>query len=624
MIIRRLLHERFAEARWGDVRTIVDIPATGLVVITGDNGSGKSTLIEVVSHALWGKSLRGKVGWRDVKGGSRAGIVTDTGTKITRKREGKRSHVEIIRKGKSDAGDVYDTATKAQHAIDQEFGTFDVWRRSCVFSSSDAAHFSGATDGERKRLLEVVLGLERFDPALAECRDELKGARSRITVCEGEVTAGESLLDVENHRLIEAKNDLAELEEPVPLPKLDEPTPTTTTVEVPAPFDQAKAKALFDASAAIDVRLEEISTDVEGLREEVVEAEKSKAGNQARVASARSNLGTLGDAVKCPTCRQDVSEQHRARLTHGLKTFAESIDEQTMKLDQVIADTRKEITELEAEAKAKRAERDKLQRNIAEARQTTRRHDEAKQRATEAKDRDERANEAMLAEWQRQCAQIDESNAANDERYSVRGITLRTRVREAGERLLDIEDQIDEAGGKLEEARVDVAELEACETALGLMGIRAQVLGRALDGIQAVANLWLERICGADLSLTLKPYSEKKSGKGVTDSISLVLDGAGDGDYLGASGGQRRRFDVALLLALAEVTRAAAGNEPGTCFFDEVFDALDSDGRAAVSDALRELAEDRAVVVITHSADLARSLRGDVYLEAREGKLYAA
>jgi hypothetical protein len=40
--------------------------------------------------------------------------------------------------------------------------------------------------------------------------------------------------------------------------------------------------------------------------------------------------------------------------------------------------------------------------------------------------------------------------------------------------------------------------------------------------------------------------------------------------------GQRRRIDVALLLALAEVSQAASGGEQGTIFADEVLDSLDA------------------------------------------------
>lgn len=624
MIVRRLLHERFAEADWGSARTIVDVPETGLVVVTGDNGSGKSTLVEVVCHALWGKSLRGKTAWRNVKGGSRAGVVLGDGTKITRKRENNRSHVEIVRPGPGDDGDVYDTATKAQSAIDHEFGTFDVWRRSCVFSSSDAAHFSGATDGERKRLLETVLGLERFDPALEACREELKSERTRAEACTRSLAAAEKMVEVEQDRLEEAQRDLAALRKPTLEPYPDEPVKTQTDVEVPPEPDLEEGKAKFEKLKIIAERLEDIEHEIGALREVANAAGRERAANTARAEQSRKNFGNLGDSARCPTCRQDVTEKHRGRLEHGLQAFEQDMRDANAKLaekrDAVLA----EIADLEDEARAHRTDREHTQREIEIARAAARAHAQAKERAATAAERDEKEHAARMAEHKRRCEAVAERNRAAQERFSTQEIMLKSRVRESTERLAGLEDEMDESASDLDEARTAVAELEACEVALGLKGIRAQVLGRALDGIQAVANLWLERICGEGLALTLKPYSEKKSGKGVTDSISLVIDGAGGGDYLGASGGQRRRLDVALLLALAEIARAAAGNEPGTCFFDEVFDALDGDGRAAVADALRELSKDRAVVVITHDEELARSLRASTYLEVSEGKVKRA
>ena len=153
--------------------------------------------------------------------------------------------------------------------------------------------------------------------------------------------------------------------------------------------------------------------------------------------------------------------------------------------------------------------------------------------------------------------------------------------------------------------------------------MRAQVLGKALGGIEAVANRWLAEIAGPGFSLELRPYTEKKTG-GVNDKISLEVHGAGGGyGYRASSGGERRRIDVALLLALAEVASAALGDETGTLWFDEVFDTLDADGVEAVGRTLEELAAERVVVVISHSQTLAAELRPALRLLADEGRIEA-
>lgn len=620
MIVRRILLERFMNHE----RTVLDVPATGLIAITGPNGSGKSSLIEAVGHAVWGKSLRGKVGWRHVKNGSRAGIVLDDGTKITRKREHSRSHIEIVRGKQNDEGDVYDTATKAQIAVDMEWGSFDVWRRSCVFSSSDAAHFANATDGERKRLIETILGLERFDPALESCREELKASRIQITTFTERAAAAERMLDVEIERHDAARKRLAELTPPVALdlptkPEREEPEP----VDVTPRFDEEKAKQLQAQADAKAERISEIEGELEELTAMVADADKSIDVNTSRAKDARASLGRLGGQATCPTCRQGVTDQHRTKLKIAIDKFATELDTKSTALRETIDRTNAEIAKLRSELREACKEARELGDKFADARAQNRRHDETSASAKAAKTRADDRHKQAVKSWREEVKRIEKHNAEQVERHNITKISLESEAREATNRLAQIEDQHDEALTDLEEAKVDVAELEACEDALGLKGIRAQVLGHALEGIQAVANLWLDRICGAGLSLKLLPYSEKKTG-GVTDSISLQITGAGAGEYLGASGGERRRLDVALLLALAEISRAAAGREPGTLFCDEVFDALDQDGQAEVADVLRELARDRAIIVITHSSDLARMLRPDLYLEAEGGVLGVA
>lgn len=175
-------------------------------------------------------------------------------------------------------------------------------------------------------------------------------------------------------------------------------------------------------------------------------------------------------------------------------------------------------------------------------------------------------------------------------------------------------------GGRSELARMsrEVATLEAVERVLGLRGVRAAVLGEALSGIEAVANTWLARLGMPELLLHLATTSTRASGA-VVDAISVEVEGAADGQgYQGASGGERTRFDLALMLALADVAGGlVAGGGGGTLWFDEVLDTLDASGVEAVVGLLEELSADRPVVVISHAVDLIERLHPSAVLRLR-------
>jgi DNA repair exonuclease SbcCD ATPase subunit len=195
----------------------------------------------------------------------------------------------------------------------------------------------------------------------------------------------------------------------------------------------------------------------------------------------------------------------------------------------------------------------------------------------------------------------------------------KTTVKNAAIRDKQLAERRSKLSGEANWAAVDLAELSACSNILGFKGVRAQVLGHALNGIEQMANYWLTRLVGDGISVKLASYKENAKGN-TQESISLTVEGAGGGfGYDGASGGERRRIDVAILFALAEVAANAHGTH-GTLFFDEVFDALDQDGMTAVTEALIDLSKDRAVVVISHAhiEDLAKVATARFHIEDGE------
>lgn len=527
-------------------RAVVELPARGVVLVTGDNGAGKSSLVESVAWALWGRTLRGANPWRGGQGAPICVVAVDgPAVQVRRERGGRRSTLAWNRPG--DAPAEYETATKAQAALDAVVGTFDMWRRTHVFTSADAWAFTSATDAQRKVMLEALLGLDMFDIALERCRTDLRDAV---------VTAQR------------AENDIARIRG-----ALQTAQGQAASLRGAQPGDAGDIDAVNRELRRLDAALEAAAIDSEALSSAQRAAEADAAAVSRAQAEARRVVAGV-DRPTCDACGQQVQPEHadrvRAEQRAKIAAAVEAAKDANDRLRAVAA----ERTAHDADVQRMRARRDALLR----------------QQATHA--------------------------AAQRQRDTWAGL-----LRDADAQVAKLTAEEADAAARVADLRARVADLRTAEQVLGLRGVRAQVLDGALYAVQQVANVWLTRFAGEGVELKLHSRTALKGG-GTADTIAVEVVGFGDVEgYAGASAGERRRVDVALMLALAEVMRARAGAEAGTLWFDEVFDVLDATGVDAVCAALREVAAERPVVVVTHHAELAARLGADLHLHVIDGRI---
>lgn len=511
--------------------TQVTLPERGVVLVRGPNGGGKSSLVEGVAWALWGETLRGT---RPTEEGS-AGVGLEGGHAVVRSRA--KGKAAVRWEGHAAA----DTATKAQEGLDATFGTFEAWRRTHVFSSQDAAHFTLATDKERKLFLEGLLGLGRFDDALEACREDLRATEKRLAEIAQKAAMAHARLEGLNARRADAERTLETLA----------PPPAVLKPDLRAPIDAAERAVRSSRAAAAEVQ-----------------TRKGENTADARALEARLARLTKPGAV-CGECKRPLPVDVEAieRLSREAREARERAEEACRMLDEELAYLRDQAAEDEATL-------NKLRERVRAA-----------ERASAAAEATERARAQAVKTLEDAARQLEQA------RTEAAAVVAEMEP-------LTLEEKI----------------LAACDAVLGLKGVRAGILAKLLGGLEAAANAWLSKMAAPGLRLELKPYSEKKAG-GVSDAISLQVHGAGGGlGYRAASGGERRRIDVAVLLAFAG---------RGTLFFDEVFDALDPAGVEAVAGVLAELSRDRCVVVITHNDDLGARVPHAAAWYVSEGRLSA-
>lgn len=571
-------------------KLVVTLPPKGLVVVTGPNGTGKSTMVEAVAAAVWGRSLRGLDGWRVGQPGS-VSVLLRSGARVDRTCDrGGRKRVAWTPAGAAEA-EKHDTATKAQGSVSAALGDFERWRRTHVFSSQDAAHFSVATDAERKVLIEGLLGLGAFDSALDRAVADLRIQEAAHQKVEQDVRVLQVSYDADMRRMRDAvlhhSNAVREAEQSDPgvdpTPELDS-AKAAQAAQVVEPPGSAKMPEVPPSRAPV-VETLRLAVAAERTAWDVLSEAKSAVSG-----ARRSQASVMGG--RCPVCDQstEVLCADRAQMVASAE-LVQSDAEATVRLaTEAVAAVQAELQEIDSQHQIVVAEA------VAKA-------------LSDARQRQESAQQGMANIIRLERMQVAWRSAVQNQIRALKAVTLaKSAVSGFASDASIAEESLSVAQDTLRAASIEVGILRAVREVLGLRGARARVLAEALRGLESVANGWMSRLFSHGAALRLSATSELKSGA-VVGAIGLEVEGVGQGGYRSLSGGERRRVDVALLLALAEVASLAAGSTPGTLFIDEVFDALDAEGIAAVQRELGALASDRCVVLISHSPDLVRDLK---------------
>jgi DNA repair exonuclease SbcCD ATPase subunit len=533
-------------------QSVVDLPESGVVLVTGPNGAGKSSLTECVSMAVWGKTLRGTPPWHGTGG---CAVVHTDKLQATRTKKGT-SSAKLTWQHNGDKPKKFGTSTAAQEELVGIVGGWDAWRRTRVFSSTDITSFATATDKQRKHLIEQFLAGDRFDPALKQCRSDLRAANESYAQLDRKH-------DVLKERVAGAKKQLSSLEQ----------LELTETQRVPD-VDVAKVTAEI---CELKRLVEDCNHDTKKLQLRVGTAEREVAQAQAAVRSTKAAVDKL-DHNRCPTCGQPIPDKLKNALKDDVRVAQAGAKTAQDKAAEFRAEVEDQFTEIDEDRQALLARIHKLNAESGAAREIAKRNKE----------------------------------------IAARQVKIETTKQELTQQITKAEKTLVAQHNKLCDYEEEIAELEVCERVLGLEGVRAQILGRALVGIEQLANTVLMSISD-DIQIELKPYAETKTA-GIKDQIALHIKGAGGGyGYKAASGGERRRIDVALLLALVIVAADAHDVEAGTIWLDEVLDTLDEQGIGAMAELIHEWAGDRLIVVISHSADVVTTLRPDLHLHVEAG-----
>jgi DNA repair exonuclease SbcCD ATPase subunit len=567
----------------GDVR--VDF-TPGLCLLEGDNqdesyfesnGAGKTALVESLIWCLYGETIRpAKV--KDVVGWHTDYCWVETNLWL-----GDR-HICIERhrtKGKTEIRIEINEKDETRHTVEQNQALIndllgiskDRFLQTVILEGGMRGRFSDLTDMARKDLIEGLIGAKVWETAYRNALAALREHEKQLEVYRASVTGKKDLATQERLRAQELRDRLGK-------PK-DAPPDLTPEIE----GMQAELPALRQ-------ELERVVKRREFLQQTLAESEPALAKEKEQLSTLEQEVAVMRSDVEryetlmaeavCPTCEQEVDiEKFRSKVglletdltakAEELKVLHAVLEE----LEKQVWKDRREEGDLYHEAEAIRKRMETTQKSIDQMLQTMEQVERTIDSVDEETTKLIEECEARIAAWQAE----------------LQGMVRELRAKEA-----------------LQKALV------YWRTSF------PQIRTKALDSVLEYLNHRLQYYCSvlSDSAEVVQIVLEKDKIRLETNLTARAIKAT----HGVRSSGERRRVDLAIQFALSDLAALFSPHgHPSLLILDEVLDTLDPMATNRILTLLNEIAEERSIMVTTHSSDVRQALGLDtsVFVVRKQG-----
>lgn len=567
------------------VDAVFDLSLPGLTVIEGemkgvpgcnDNGSGKSFVLECVPWATFDRCMR-----PDYTGDDVVRHDSEHGTMVEVNLVGLDAHWRRYRNhpvhknklmlwvdGKEvTAGTNPETQLLLERLVGYDFSGY-----TAITAFGDVKSFFAANDTDRKRVLDSILRLDRFDAAQVVAVTKHKAAVARSSELESAHAAAESKRAGLFEAATEVVLDSTELlRMKVRLKKHAQDLGTITVPYEDARRAQVEAEDAHKTLQRDQAKVAQVASQARAKASLLKGQADGRVGACAdQLAQAMQELVNVDSRIgePCESCGQVVGP--------------ECLDGAVTALKKKVADLKALLVDRTKEAAACVVPPAPPVAPVL----STAGIQEAQMAVSEL-----RGKQNVFA----QMAEALQTEIKNAEAAIARAAAVQAKIAEQEKVMAATTAELAEA---TEMTRVLAFWVEG----FGKSGLKSFLLECELAEINATATKYAQRLLGAGARITLAATRKLKT-KAVTReelSVSALIPGCTK-RYAGASKGQKRRLDLALLLALRDVASTRSGVLIAQFFADEVFDGIDKAGCDTVSALLKDLSAQYPISLVTHT-----------------------
>lgn len=559
---------------FGDLSGLVLIEGCNLDVSpTASNGAGKSLLMEAVIWALYGQTLRG-LGKSDVVNnlnnkGCRVILEVDN-FRVERGR--KPNYLKFFedprREFKPETEKTLSKMPDTDRLIREKVGVdYTTFCNIFCFGQHNLFSFVSADEKTRREIVEDLLSLSDYNICLENTRTAHRTLKTEIK----ELIIRLEGLSKEIQTLEKTRADhLAawERQRKKILEEIDRSREKLKTLEA---LDVQGLLSLWKAYDRAQGEMTKVKNEIHKLDSEIKIRKrqvKEKGSILSELDSKIEKIKSLNGGVRCDRCFGIIDPKNADGV---LKDLME-------KRAQCIQEAIKEADPLDSLNKAVEAARSHLK--------------DLEAIPLPPKDKE------SLSKTQGQIDQLkilieEKEKQGNEDPYkSVR--------EELTRKIEELKVTAGELRGLIANKEEMVPYLEFWLEAFGPTGIRSFIVRNIVGCLNNQVNYWLQFLINNKIRVCFDEALE----------VQISRESGEPFDYKQGSGGEKRRIDLAISLAFADLMRISNNTHNSIIFLDEVVDSLDLDGINGVFALINQLSKNKTVFLITHNPSLLSQLGG--------------
>lgn len=309
-------------------KVLLDKSTTTLII--GKNGEGKSTILDALCFSLFGKPFRNINKGQLVNSINGKKCVVEIefciGTKEYKVIRGIKPNIfEIWQNGEllnQDAASKDYQKILEQQILKLNYKTFT---QVVILGSASFVPFMQLPPGQRREVIEDILDIRIFSTMNQLLKEKAQETKDEIQRIESEIKSAKDKVESQQTLIQTISNAKAE-----------------SIKAIQSKID-SNAAQISQTQSEISTIVEEINTlkgritSKERVSEDIEKAKQLKTKLNEKVETCEHNAEFFADHEVCPSCSQDIPEDHKQRIIHDLHTKMQENNKKINELEGVLS-----------------------------------------------------------------------------------------------------------------------------------------------------------------------------------------------------------------------------------------------------------------------------------------------